>query len=147
MRKTAKDILIKAILPKIANNFIKIHHYSKKVVPNSKIHFGIFYNKKLEGVMQFGSPTDKKKIHPVVKNTKWNGMLEINRLAFTDILPKNSESRALSICMKIIKKKYSHIEWILSYADATQCGDGTIYRAMGFVLTSIKKKHRIKNKS
>src|SRR5690606_6562183 len=29
----------------------------------------------------------------------------------------------------------------ISFADATQCGDGTIYRASGFVLTMIKHDH------
>lgn len=41
--------------------------------------------------------------------------------------------------MRLIKKHYPHIEWIVSYADGSQCGDGTIYRASGFVLTGIKK--------
>jgi len=38
----------------------------------------------------------------------------------------------------MIRKNYPHIEWIVSFADACQCGDGTIYRAAGFLLTSIK---------
>ena len=38
----------------------------------------------------------------------------------------------------MIRKHYPHIEWIVSFADACQCGDGTIYRAAGFVLTLIK---------
>jgi hypothetical protein len=31
------------------------------------------------------------------------------------------------------------MKWIQSYADACQCGDGTIYRASGFRLVAIKK--------
>lgn len=31
------------------------------------------------------------------------------------------------------------IEWVVSFADATQCGDGTIYRASGFLLTGIRE--------
>ena len=38
----------------------------------------------------------------------------------------------------MIRKHYPHIEWIISFADGCQCGDGTIYRASGFVLTGIK---------
>ena len=41
--------------------------------------------------------------------------------------------------MRLIRKAYPHVEWIVSFADATQCGDGTIYRASGFYLTGIKK--------
>jgi hypothetical protein len=64
-------------------------------------------------------------------------------MAFSARLPRNSESRALSIALRIIKKNYPHIKWVISFADATQCGDGTIYRASGFVLTGIKKNKTI----
>jgi hypothetical protein len=79
----------------------------------------------------------------LVSDTKWNGFLELNRMAFSSNLPKNSESRAIAISMKIIKKHLPDVEWIVSFADATQCGDGTIYRASGFVLTSIKENKQI----
>ena len=39
----------------------------------------------------------------------------------------------------MIRKNAPHVKWILSFADGTQCGDGTIYRASGFRLTNIKK--------
>jgi hypothetical protein len=39
--------------------------------------------------------------------------------------------------MRWIRKTYPHIKWVVSFADGTQCGDGTIYRASGFVLTGI----------
>lgn len=139
----AKNILIKPINSNISNAFCKKHHYSGKVVQNSKLHFGVFYKNNLEGVLQFGSPMDKRKVLPLVKGTLWNEMLELNRMAFSDILPRNSESRSISITSKIIKKNYPHIKWILSYSDATQCGDGTIYRASGFFLTGIKKNSTI----
>lgn len=82
---------------------------------------------------------DKRRVGALVENTKWNDFLELNRMAFSEALPRNSESRALSIAFKLIKKHYPNIEWIISFADGTQCGDGTIYRASGFVLTGIKK--------
>ena len=66
-------------------------------------------------------------------------MLEINRMAFDGLLPRNSESRALSIAFRLLKKNAPHVKWILSFADACECGDGTIYRAAGFMLTGIKK--------
>lgn len=136
---TAKDIVIKPISAKAANELVKRVHYSGKVVNNSSLHFGAFLNNKLEGVMSFGSPMDNRKILPLVDGTEWTGMLELNRMAFSDLLPRNSESRAISIAFKLIKKHYPHIEWVLSFSDGAQCGDGTIYRASGFVLTQIKK--------
>ena len=136
---SAKDVIVKPIKSSAANALVKRVHYSGKVVANSSLHFGAFLNGKLEGVMSFGSPMDKRKTLPLVKDTKWTGMLELNRMAFSDRLPRNSESRCMSIAFKLIRKYYPHIEWILSFSDGTQCGDGTIYRASGFVLTQVKE--------
>jgi hypothetical protein len=86
---------------------------------------------------------DKRKILPLVENTLWNEMLELNRMAFDEYLPKYSESRCIAITIKLLKKNAPHIKWILSYSDATQCGDGTIYRASGFYLTGIKENKTI----
>ena len=90
---SAKDVIIKPISAKAANALVKRVHYSGKVVNNSTLHLGAFLNDKLEGVMSFGSPLDKRKVLPLV--------------------------------------------------EGTQCGDGTIYRASGFVLTQIKKNGQI----
>jgi hypothetical protein len=135
----AKEIVVKVIPSKVANDFVKKYHYSGKVVQNSSLHFGAFLDGRLHGVMSFGSPLDKRKVLPLVQPSLWNEMLELNRMAFDDYLPKNSESRCISVAMKLIKKNAPHIKWVLSFSDGTQCGDGTIYRASGFVLTGIKK--------
>lgn len=133
----AKDIVVKVIPRNIAIDFVKKHHYSGKVDPRSFLHFGAFLDNKLHGVMQFGPSIDKNKIINIVENTGWNEFCELNRMAFDDFLPKNSESRCISVAIKLIKKHAPHIKWVISYADGTQCGDGAIYRAAGFVLTQI----------
>lgn len=138
-----KDIIVKPIVAGIANAFVKEHHYSGKIVQNSKLHFGCFLDGKLGGVMSFGSSMDKSHVINLVKDTGWNDFLELNRMAFGDLLPRNSESRCIAIAMRLIKKHYPHIKWIISFADGCQCGDGTIYRASGFVLTDIKKNKTI----
>ena len=135
----AKDIVIKVIPSKVANDFIKKHHYSGKVVNNSKLHFGAFLDGGLHGVMSFGPSINKKGTIKLVKGTKWNEFIELNRMAFDDYLPRNSESRSISQAIKLIKKHAPHIKWIISFADACSCGDGTIYRASGFKLTDIRK--------
>ncbi len=139
----AKDILLKPITARVAGNFIKRVHYSGRVVQNSQLHIGVFYKGMLQGVMQFGPSLDKRKIMGLVDGTGWNEFIELNRLAFTDVLPRNSESRAIAVAMRLIKKNAPQIKWVISYADAAQCGDGAIYRASGFVLTGIKKNTQI----
>jgi hypothetical protein len=102
----AKEIIVKVIPAKVANEFVKKHHYSGKVVPNSNLHFGCFLDEKLHGVMSFGGSTDKRKTITYCTNTAWNEFLELNRMAFDDYLPKYSESRCISIAIKLIKKMH-----------------------------------------
>lgn len=140
---SAKDIIVKPISSQDAARIVKSCHYSGKVVQNSQLHFGVFLNGKCGGAMQFGPSLDKRKIQGLVEGTGWNGFIELNRMAFSDWLPRNSESRAISVAMRLIRKSYPHIEWVVSFADGTQCGDGTIYRASGFVLTGIKENTQV----
>ncbi len=139
----AKDILLKPISAQEGNKLVRRVHYSGKVVNNSQIHIGVFYHGQLEGALQFGPSLDKRRMQGLVTGTQWHEFIELNRLAFTDKLPRNSESRAISISMKLLKKHAPQLKWVISFADATQCGDGTIYRASGFILTSIKKNNQI----
>ena len=135
----AKEIIVKVIPSKVAVPFVKKVHYSGTVSNTSSLHFGCFLDNKMHGVMSFGSPMVKSKVIGLVQPSKWNEMLELNRMAFDEYLPKYSESRCIAIAIKLIKKNATHIKWILSYSDGSQCGDGVIYRATGFKLTNIKK--------
>lgn len=135
----AKDIIVKPISAKDGNRIVKSCHYSGKVDTRSQIHFGVFLNGKCGGAMQFGPSVNKHASRNLFKNAGWNEWIELHRMAFADWLPRNSESRAIAIAIRLIKKHYPHLSWIISYSDAAQCGDGTIYRASGFALTDIKK--------
>ncbi len=135
----AKEIIVKVIPAKIANEFVKKSHYSGKVVPNSTLHFGCFLDNKLHGVLSYGPSINKKGTINLVENTGWNEFIELNRMAFDDYLPKYSESRCIAISIKMIKKNAPQIKWIISFSDGTQCGDGTIYRASGFNLVGVAK--------
>jgi hypothetical protein len=133
-----KDLMVKPITAKVANAFVVANHYSGKVVPNSQVHLGVFHGKTLCGAMQFGPSINKKGSINLVRGTGWNSFIELNRMVFANHLPKNSESRCIGVAMRMLKKRYPHLEWVISFADATQCGDGAIYRASGFVLTDIR---------
>ena len=135
---SAKEIRVVPIAGASANAAVCRWHYSGKVAKNSQLHLGVFLKGRLLGAMQFGPSLDKKRTIGLVRGTPWSGFLELNRMAFSDALPRNSESRAIAIAMRLIRRKAPHVQWVVSFADGAQCGDGTIYRASGFVLTSIK---------
>lgn len=139
----AKNIELRPIPAGQANELVKRIHYSGKVVQNSQIHIGVFYDGRLEGAMQFGPSLDKRKIQGLVSGTQWHEFIELNRMAFSEALPRNSESRAIAVAMRLLRKHAPQLKWVISFADGTQCGDGTIYRASGFVLTGIKRNDQI----
>lgn len=138
-----KDIFVNPVNAPTARAFVKKWHYSHKVVNNSQVHYGAYYNNVLHGIMSFGPSMDKRKIQGLVKDTGWNEFVELNRMAFDDTLPKNSESRALSVALRLLKKSNPQLKWVISFADATQCGDGTMYRAANFLLTGIKENNQV----
>lgn len=135
----AKEISLKVIPGKIAKPYIEKHHYSKKAVNNSCLHFGAFLDGNLHGVLSYGPSLDKSKIITLAAGTGWNNFMELNRMAFDDYLPRNSESYCIGKSIRMIRKNAPQIKWIISFADGCSCGDGTIYRASNFVLTGIKK--------
>lgn len=138
-----KDIIIKVIPASVAVPFVKAHHYSGKVVPNSSLHFGCFLEGQMHGVLSYGPSMDKRKMLGLVEGTEWNGFLELNRMAFDDYLPRNSESYCIGKTLRMIRKQAPHIKWVVSFADGAQCGDGTIYRASNFLLTQIRENKTI----
>ena len=81
---------------------------------------------------------NKQQMIGLVEGTGWNEFMELNRMAFDSVLPRNSESRAIAMSIRLLKKYAPQVKWLISFADACSCGDGTIYRAANFVLTGIK---------
>lgn len=140
---SARDIKVKPINSAAAEQCVKRWHYSGRVVQNSQVHLGAIANERLLGVMSFGPPLDRRKVLGLVRDTAWDGMMELNRMAFSDELPRNSESRCLSVACRILSDRYPQLEWLLSFADGVQCGDGTIYRAAGWTLTGIGESSQI----
>lgn len=135
---TARDVRFDRISPVDGNRVIRALHYSRTVVRNSQVHFGAFVGNRCMGAASFGPPLDRSKVLGLVRGTPWTGMLELNRLALSDRLPRNTESRMLGWMLRWFRRNAPQVKWVLSFADGTQCGDGTIYRAAGFPLTGIR---------
>ena len=140
---SAKDIHVAPISAEAATRLVKRFHYSGKVVQNSQLHLGVYLEGRCLGAMSFGPPMAKHNVIGLVRGSGWNEVVELNRMAFGDELPRNSESRALAVAWRLMKKHCPHVKWVLSFSDGTQCGDGTIYRASGFVLTQIKENQHL----
>lgn len=133
-----KDLIVAPVDRDEAIDVVRRLHYSASFCRNSTLHLGVFAGRSLVGAMQFGPPMCRRNMLPLVPGTPWNDMLELNRMVLESDVPRNAESRVIAAACRLLRRHAPHIKWILSFADAGQCGDGTIYRASGFALTGIR---------
>ena len=128
-----KKIIVRPIIKSAARDFIIKWHYSGIYQPVKQIDLGAFYGAKLIGVATFGWGIKNKQQAKMVEGSEKRNFLELIRFAMVDEAPKNSESRVLSICFRLLKKRLPDLKWIFTYADGTRGHTGTIYRALGFL--------------
>ncbi|MCD6163148.1 MAG: hypothetical protein J7K40_12145 [candidate division Zixibacteria bacterium] len=103
----------------VARRIIEQNHYLGYAPCGCKFCLGVFADAELMGVMIFG--------RPIARLEDQNGTLELTRMFLYDS-PKNSESRALGLAEKWIKKNRVESR-LIAYSDTAQGHNGTIYRA------------------
>src|SRR3989304_4746125 len=90
----AKSILLRPIGAATANDFIRRVHYSGTVTRNSQLHVGVFLGGVMHGAMSLGPPLDRSNVIGLVRDTPWNGFLELNRLGVPGGIPRHRRSPA-----------------------------------------------------
>ena len=123
---------IKEIERNKANEIIVKNHYSKKFYNATYIHLGVYINFELLGILQFGYAMNPASAGSVVEGTELNQYLELNRMWLDDKAPRNSESMAISYCVRYIRSKFPKIKWIQSFADERCGGFGIVYQGANF---------------
>ena len=68
---------------------------------------------------------------PIIRSMCDGSTIELRRLAICHECPKNTASRMLSICRKLVRLKFPHMQKAISYL-AVDVHQGTIYRASGW---------------
>ena len=120
------EIIIKQVESKDVRELIEKNHYSHKVTPNHFLSFDI--NNGL-GALQLGFGIRPHKKNNISKLITPDNYCEFDRMWLSDKLPKNSESKTISLLLKYIKKHYPKIKFIITYADGSVGNVGTIYKA------------------
>lgn len=111
----------------------------------AQIHFGAYFNNKLEGAISYG-PTNATDLDgfwtrlsqfergPEKATTELRPTFrwwEIKRLTMSPSCPRNSESRFIGVTLRLLRK-LSDVRGVVTYADDAQGHVGTIYKAAGF---------------
>lgn len=126
------EFYIKEIERDVANGVIIKNHYSKKIYTATYIHLGVFLQGEMVGVLQFGYAMNPASGGSVVSGTETDQYLELNRMWLDDRAGRNSESMAISYCVRLIRSKFPKIKWIQSFADERCGGFGIVYQAANF---------------
>lgn len=128
----SESFYVKEIDRSLANDIIVKNHYSGKFYNATYIHLGVYINKELLGVLQYGYAMNPASGGSVVKGTKNNQYLELNRMWLDDKAERNSETMALAYSFRYIRTKYPSVKWIQSFADERCGGLGIVYQAASF---------------
>jgi hypothetical protein len=94
-------------------------------------NFGVYFDNFIQGAISYGIPNAKNIKGYYDKNTQ-NEFMELTRLALSDNLPKNSESRVIAISLKLLKRAEPKLKGIITYADTAYGHTGIIYKASNF---------------
>ncbi len=100
------------------------HHYLHRRSSIPKLTFGVFFGWQCVGVLVFGQP--------VARLEDQTTTLELNRFWLSDDCGKNSESRLLGVCCRLIKRFMPEIRRVIAYSDSAMNHTGTIYKAAGW---------------
>ena len=116
--------------------FVLKRHYLKRIPPVSYA-FGLrnIETNKIEGVCLFGIPASRSACVGVCGEDLAAQVLELNRIALNDGLPKNSASWFVSRCLKSLPKNSIVISW----ADTGVGHIGYVYQALNFIYTGCSK--------
>lgn len=128
-----KKYFVDAIHSSKANKMTALYHYSGVGFKKSIVNLGVFRktDNKMVGVLQWGCSfqegvrLDRYVKEPVSKDE----YLELNRFSMADSEGKNSESQAISLGIKWIRKNMPQIKLLVSYAGRKEGNYGYIYQA------------------
>ena len=123
-----KDVIIKVIDSKSAKKYTIENHYMK-TFPNPKVCFGVFYKKRLSGVLTFGySPATKQKVQKLIPDIKDGEFLEMQRMNILDTLGYNTESFVLGKVYELFKKN-TKVKVLITHAGGCKNDCGIVYQS------------------
>jgi hypothetical protein len=125
-----RSLHVEPVPPSVVQDLIETHHYLRSMPASPRLCFGVYLLDRLVGAVVFTAGS--RLGHKLLAAAKPQDVVTLARLYLTDDMPKNSESRVLSVVLRYIKR---HTDWklILSYSDPAAGHVGTVYQASGWM--------------
>ena len=128
------DWVIRLVDYSHVKRFIYQHHYARIIPSTVVVSYGLYIGDELYGLSAWGYGVRPK--HTI---KKWFPLLdvdnyfELNRLCLLDVMPRNSESRFLSLVVRRLKRDFPRLQVLLSWADGLRGKPGYVYQACSWL--------------
>ena len=125
-------VQMREITSKVAKDVIVTNHYSHTwpaANGGPDMCLGFYIDDKLNGVITYGLSSTPKMKNSLPSPNYW----ELQRLYSFDWAGKNVESFMIGASIRYIKKNYTEIDCLISFADPNQGHFGTIYQATNWL--------------
>lgn len=127
-----KDMIVREVSAKAIRPLISKYHYSKTMPDSTLYCFAGYFGEQIAGVVSFGMGVGKNQYTAILPSIKQGEYCELTRLWSPDGMPKNTESKLISMSIKMLPKE---IKLVVSFADPSRNHMGTIYQATNFLYT------------
>jgi len=122
--------LVKSVPKPVGRQFIKKHHYTGGC-GKAAMTWGMYdqHSGELLGVIAFQTPISENVRRSIFGEGHENKVTELHRMAIKDAAPHNAGSWFISRTLDQLKDHKPHLKAVISFADATEGHDGTVYQA------------------
>ena len=128
------DVKVLPISNSTGKSFVAQHHYAVICPPITKVSLGLFADGNLVGVALWGYGTrPKHTIKKIFPSLDVGDYLELNRLCVLDSMPRNTESRFISMMTDYIKGHHPGVKILYSWADGLRGKPGYVYQASSWL--------------
>lgn len=117
------------------SEFVRKNHYSHTYPGGIDFSFSAHYGETLVGACLFGYGASRNLAEKLLRGEKdKHKFRELVRLVFLDEVPRNSESKFISWCLKFLAKN-TELLAIVSFADSSKNHVGYVYQASNWLYT------------
>lgn len=120
------DMIIKEVDCKFARKYIASFHYSKTMPDSTKYIYAGYLGDRLCGIVCYGMGCGKNQYTALIPDIQNGTYVELTRLWCANDMPKNTESKLISLSLKALPKE---IKLVVSFADESEGHCGIIYQA------------------
>lgn len=133
-RAPLPTLQVRPIPISVAMTIIVLYHYLHSLPGGTCLAFGVFVGKRLLGALTLG--VGPLNAYSLVEGATRGDCLTLTRLWMSDELPPNSELCVLGMVLRALKR-YTHLKFLLTYADPAQGHVGYIYQATNWLYTGL----------